>query len=400
MSAYTRAVQDATNVGGDDVGFSLKKTVKSVGKGIGRGGKSVGKGAYGVTKAVTKAAVATPMGVLNLHVKAGKLGLKGGKAAVNFARRNPKTVAAAMVPGLGLPLAAVVHRRNKRKQAAARKRKNRPLPTGDVALNLRPSTRTSMAASMPGINRPMLSAAPQRPASVVPLPRSQPLMDTSADEMAAMDYEGEGGPESQLDAYSAEDFSSASADDGGQAFEDAGNPEDEATDEDEGDEGSENDDIETEVSGMDTEYVGLDEIGLDEIGNMAPQGNPRAGQVIQKGYTRKRRQVVGFASAAAIAAATQGSAIAQPQTLFRGRKLIIPSTLAPNFLVDNIQIGVQSQFAAASSIPGESFLPQTTGDDNLTMDTCNPGIQITILATNVSGAPLQFRAAMFGDSYS
>lgn len=219
-------------------------------------------------------------------------------------------------------------------------------------------------------------------------------------------------------ADDAASLSEASPDDGGgEEAEDTNQAADDGGGEDGGDDSSDEgaDDSDADVSGVDnmgSEWVGLDEIagdddvsgdewvGADDIAGSAPKRKakgPNAALVRSRGYTKKRRQPLPFTSAS-IAAGASAVVSVIPQTLFRGRKLVVAGAIAASFTIDDIKVGNVSQGAAAGSIPADAFGPTTTGEDNMQMDTCPPGMSITLSVTNTSGGALVFRAVIFGDS--
>ncbi len=147
------------------------------------------------------------------------------------------------------------------------------------------------------------------------------------------------------------------------------------------------------------EIAGDDEyVGLDEIAGAPQQQGPSQARVRPKGYTKARKQMIGINSAATIAAAAQSTITVAPQTLFRGRKLIVGAALGVAFTIDDIKVGNVSQMAASGSVIADAFLPTATGQDNISMDTCPPGMSISITVTNISAGALTFRGALFGDS--
>ena len=73
----------------------------------------------------------------------------------------------------------------------------------------------------------------------------------------------------------------------------------------------------------------------------------------------------------------------KPQVLFRGTRLIVGSAIAQFFTIDDIKVGRTSQFVATGSQPAEAFKDTATGD-NVSLDTCRPGMDIVLQVTNVS----------------
>lgn len=105
-------------------------------------------------------------------------------------------------------------------------------------------------------------------------------------------------------------------------------------------------------------------------------------------------QSIGFFQGA-VAAGAQATITTQPQTWFKPQRLVIPDSIAPFFTVDNILVGNISQFPSPVPLPGEGFIPAAIA---VVMDltTCNPALNLTIVVTNISGVPQNFRAMFVG----
>jgi hypothetical protein len=94
---------------------------------------------------------------------------------------------------------------------------------------------------------------------------------------------------------------------------------------------------------------------------------------------------------------------AQPQILFRGSRLVIPSSygsnaVAQNFLINDIRVGKDSQFVSAGPLPGLAYLETAVGTA-MGLDTCNVGQLITLNVTNLDMTNAHtFYATMFGTS--
>ena len=91
--------------------------------------------------------------------------------------------------------------------------------------------------------------------------------------------------------------------------------------------------------------------------------------------------------------------VVQPQMAFRADRLIVSSSIAPLFVIEDIQIGGASQFAATSGISAELFDPSTI-DSGLRMDTAAPGTSIRFRVRYVGKDPrgARFTAALLGRS--
>ena len=105
-------------------------------------------------------------------------------------------------------------------------------------------------------------------------------------------------------------------------------------------------------------------------------------------------QPIGFESLG-IAATTQVVVTTQPQTWFKPMRLVIPGSIAPFFTVNNIIIGNKSQFPSPVAIPGETFIPEAQAVV-MDLDTVNPALNLTLVVTNISGVPQNFRATFVG----
>ena len=105
-------------------------------------------------------------------------------------------------------------------------------------------------------------------------------------------------------------------------------------------------------------------------------------------------QPIGFFQAG-IAAGTQATITTQPQTWFKPQRLVVPDSIGPFFTIDNIVIGNISQFPSPVPLPAEMFGPAAQA---VVMDlqTVNPALNLTIVATNISGVPQNFRAGFIG----
>lgn len=132
-----------------------------------------------------------------------------------------------------------------------------------------------------------------------------------------------------------------------------------------------------------------------------------AAQRAQAGFTvrqnapsKARRQLLGVNSTGTIAAGATVTLTARPQTVaFRPDRIMIPATLAPNFVIEDIKVGNTSQFVQSGSIPAEAFV-QGMFDGLVEFDTVQTSQDFIIIVSNVSGAPAAFRAAVFGKSAS
>ena len=139
-------------------------------------------------------------------------------------------------------------------------------------------------------------------------------------------------------------------------------------------------------------------IGYGPYGYAASTPYPYSGypHVVNTPPTQIREFVIGFGPTVILANST---AIfqAQPQLIFRGSRLIVPSALANNFSINDIRVGKDSQAVSANPIPAAAFSELAVGV-NLGLDTATPGIIITISVSNTTAAQQTFAAALIGTS--
>lgn len=133
---------------------------------------------------------------------------------------------------------------------------------------------------------------------------------------------------------------------------------------------------------------------MQTLPRAAPRGVPP--MVVRKSDPDKARVLyLGFQSAAAIAAGATANISANPQDVFKPRKLIIPASIAPAFVINDIKVGNISQLSSSDPVPAEAFVADSVAGD-VAFDTAQVSQQITFNVTNISGAPTIFRAAING----
>lgn len=130
---------------------------------------------------------------------------------------------------------------------------------------------------------------------------------------------------------------------------------------------------------------------------VAPLAGRSSGSLIKRqSPTKSRRTILPIESTVAIAAGATATVTARPQDIaFKPERLIIPSTLAPDFLIVDIKVGNRSQFTQSGNVPGEAFLPNAE-DSMVDFDTLQTSQDFIMIVQNISGAARTFRAALFG----
>lgn len=113
--------------------------------------------------------------------------------------------------------------------------------------------------------------------------------------------------------------------------------------------------------------------------------------------TQARRFPLGFSSDAVILPGAQATITSQPQVLFRGERLIVPSDVAGDFTIDDCKVGKDSQFVATGPIPARTLQENAWGVD-FQLDTAQVSQFISLIVTNIAGASRQFRATLIGSA--
>lgn len=104
-------------------------------------------------------------------------------------------------------------------------------------------------------------------------------------------------------------------------------------------------------------------------------------------------QVPGQAPAAA-------DIVVRPQAAFRPERLVVNADIAKHFVIEDIRVGILSQFATGISIPAGIFSPQALKTDaaRLALSTAAPGTDIRFRVRHVGKDPAgaRFQAVLIG----
>ncbi len=110
--------------------------------------------------------------------------------------------------------------------------------------------------------------------------------------------------------------------------------------------------------------------------------------------TKSREYVIGF-GVTSVAASGTATIIQRPQVLFRPERIIIPSNVALDFMLQDVKIGKNSQFTASAEVPAVVFA-ETSFGVRLKMDTCQISMDIILAVRNLSANARNFTAAIIG----
>jgi hypothetical protein len=110
--------------------------------------------------------------------------------------------------------------------------------------------------------------------------------------------------------------------------------------------------------------------------------------------TKKRRWTVGFGPAV-IPPLTTVTVQAQPQTLFRGEKLVNTGD-SVGLYIQGLFVGQKSQLPTFQNPIAVSTYAGTVLDNELMMDTCDPALFITFQIQNATGATATWSMSIIG----
>jgi hypothetical protein len=114
--------------------------------------------------------------------------------------------------------------------------------------------------------------------------------------------------------------------------------------------------------------------------------------------TKSRRVPLGLNSTGTVAAGANANITARPQSMaFKPERIVVPLSIAPDFTIQDIKVGNQSQPVASGDLAAEAFV-QTAFDCQADFDTCQTSQDFVMSVTNISGAARQFRAVIWGRS--
>lgn len=155
----------------------------------------------------------------------------------------------------------------------------------------------------------------------------------------------------------------------------------------------------TEILGM-TEILGGEDydtlLGAAAARRALPAAAASRGVVTRQAEpTRGRELILGFDSAVVVPAAGTVAVNSNPQQVFRPERIVIPATLAPNFLLNSLTIGTAIQWLNATGVHAETF-SSASQDVRLKMDTAQINSVVSFNVTNLSGVAIRFHAALLG----
>ena len=110
---------------------------------------------------------------------------------------------------------------------------------------------------------------------------------------------------------------------------------------------------------------------------------------------RRRLFPIALTSGRVMRAGESAGIVTRPQVLFKGIRHVVPSDIAGDFLIDDLKVGKNSQFAAESSLPARC-MQEDAVDVHMHLDTAQISQDVSLAVTNISGADRVFRAMILG----
>lgn len=129
-----------------------------------------------------------------------------------------------------------------------------------------------------------------------------------------------------------------------------------------------------------------------------PPPDAQVVQVQERPYTRANKFPLGFGSTT-VAAGASATIRVQPQEPFKGKRLVVPSSIGANFTIDDIRVGNRSQLVVSGALPALTFSEQGWGVE-VNLDTAQVSQFIELDVTNISGASQVFRGSLIGATIS
>lgn len=120
--------------------------------------------------------------------------------------------------------------------------------------------------------------------------------------------------------------------------------------------------------------------------------------VREQAPTKARRLVLGMVSNGTVAATAAATITSRPQTIaFKPDRLVIPSSIGPDFILTDIKVGNSSQLVQSGELSAETFGPLVT-ESLVDFDTVQTSQDFVLQIQNISGAARTFRATVYGRS--
>ena len=167
--------------------------------------------------------------------------------------------------------------------------------------------------------------------------------------------------------------------------------------------------LEGEVEGDSGAFVGADGGAFVGASKAAKQRNTQkramarellrrrvnSGALLRSVAPRNSREYALGLGSTSVAGLSSANINVQPQVIFRPERLVIPSNVAPDFLITDLKVGKNSQLASTGALPAVMFTESAFGV-RLKMDTAQISMFVTISVTNQSNVARNFQGGLVG----
>jgi len=121
-----------------------------------------------------------------------------------------------------------------------------------------------------------------------------------------------------------------------------------------------------------------------------------------RAFTKARELPLGFSIGAIKKGGSPESASsaimqAQPQVIFRGRRLFVVPSRPNVIIVQDLKVGKDSQFVACAPVPAEMFGPLSYGSD-MNLDTAQVSMIISLFVASIGKKKATVTAGLIGTS--
>lgn len=134
------------------------------------------------------------------------------------------------------------------------------------------------------------------------------------------------------------------------------------------------------------------------FGGFRPQLTLPAGPRVVQASQGPIREVCQGLYLASVAAGASADVQFNATMLFRPTRLMVGSSFASLFAIQDIKVGADSLFLSTGPVPAEAFLPDAVTASALKRRSAAPGTPVILTVQNTDGMAHPFRGALFGEA--
>lgn len=131
------------------------------------------------------------------------------------------------------------------------------------------------------------------------------------------------------------------------------------------------------------------------LSNALASKRASSGSLLRSMPPRSSREFALGLGSTNVAGSSSANINVQPQVIFRPERLVIPSNVAPDFLITDIKVGKNSQLVSTGALPAVGFT-ETAFGVRLKMDTCQISMFVTLTVTNQNVVAKNFQGMIIG----